>query len=298
MLHSDEAFLWAASVAAFAAGALAWFVTPRFRGTSWILIVLLGIVLMLWARFATGPSQRVLPVFILAATALAWPRLVGSRSAGYWAAAIGCVAVFVAGLTMGGSLGWLKVGFLYAEYHYPAMNMGAASNLASILAHPPYGYALDSPTFAPTFLGIEEPLTVRMLMRSIYAILLVLCAAGAALNTRRGSARTLIALSAPWVLFFAILPQMHERYLLWGAALTSVTIACGMGPTLLHLVVTALAFLPTFQSMLSTNSPWSPKWLDFVSRTHPGIGWMVLATAAIWLFLAVMPAPRSVSGVR
>ena len=33
----------------------------------------------------------------------------------------------------------------------------------------------------------------------------------------------LVAISAPWIVMFTVLPQMHERYLVWGAALSAMT---------------------------------------------------------------------------
>jgi len=213
-------------------------------------------------------------------------------------AATACVAVFLASWLFDGSYAWLRIGFLYSDYHYLAMNMGPASNAASILSQAPYSWSLFNPTITWTWLGATEPMSFRWLMRSMYIATLVLCAIGAAIQSRRNSARTLIALVAPWVAFFALMPQMHERYLLWGAALTSVAVACGLGLTLLHLVITALAVLPTLHTMLHMDPAYAPKWLDFISRTHPGIGWMVLTAAAICVFAGLSRQKSAASSLQ
>ncbi len=63
------------------------------------------------------------------------------------------------------------------------------------------------------------PITVKVLLGSVFEICLILCAIGAAMHHRRRDSRVLIALIAPWILLFALNVQMHGRYLFWGAAL-------------------------------------------------------------------------------
>jgi hypothetical protein len=55
--------------------------------------------------------------------------------------------------------------------------------------------------------------------------------------------RILAAFAAPWLLSFALLPQMHERYLVYGAVMTAAAAVALRGFVLLHLVLTTIAVL-------------------------------------------------------
>jgi hypothetical protein len=135
------------------------------------------------------------------------------------------------------------------------------------------------------------PLTIKLLLQVIYAATLVLCAVGAARHSRRGSVGVLIALAAPWVLMFALVGQMHERYLMWGAAMTAAFVAVSFGMTLLHFLTTALAVVPMMLSLLPADRAFAPKWLYFIRGLYPDIGWLVLFLAAIYLYLALVNRP-------
>jgi hypothetical protein len=135
------------------------------------------------------------------------------------------------------------------------------------------------------------PLTIKWVLQIIYGATLVLCAVGAARHSRRNSVGVLIALAAPWVLMFALVGQLHERYLMWGAAMTAAFVAVSFGMTLLHLLTTALALAPMMLSLLPRDPKFAPKWFFFIRGLHPDIGWMVLLLAAIYLYLAVVNRP-------
>jgi hypothetical protein len=134
--------------------------------------------------------------------------------------------------------------------------------------------------------------TIQHLLRWVYVVALVLCAYGASVQARRSSARTLLALAAPWVILFAVLPQMHERYFVYAAAITAVGLGVSLGWSLLHVLVAWLAVLPMMHTMLSINRSFSPEALRLINGTHPGIGWMVLLLAAIYLYGALAPKRR------
>ncbi len=136
------------------------------------------------------------------------------------------------------------------------------------------------------------PLTVKWGLQIIYGITLVLCAVGAARHSRRNSVGVLIALAAPWVLMFALVAQLHERYLMWGAAMTAAFVAVSFGLTLLHLLTTALAMLPMMLSLLPMDPKLAPKWVFFMRGANPDIGWMVLLLAAIFLYLSLVNRPK------
>src|SRR5207253_2134445 len=101
---------------------------------------------------------------------------------------------------------------------------------------------------------------------------------------RRRDPRMLVALVTPWLLMFALLPQMHERYLVYAAAVSVLAAGVDLGLTLLHLLVTAIATVMIAQGMLLKKPDFAPAWLRFVNGTHPDVGWLVLLCAAIFLY--------------
>jgi hypothetical protein len=73
------------------------------------------------------------------------------------------------------------------------------------------------------------------------------------MQARRRDPRLLLALATPWILFFALLPQMHQRYLVWGAAITALAIGVDISLALLHGVITAAAWGMQAHSMLKDH---------------------------------------------
>ena len=84
-----------------------------------------------------------------------------------------------------------------------------------------------------TLLGWPEQsidLSLKQTVSIVFGLCLLTCSIGAAVNSRRGDRRLLASISAPWVIFFAVMTQMHQRYLMWGAGITAVTV--GISPLL------------------------------------------------------------------
>jgi len=120
----------------------------------------------------------------------------------------------------------------------------------------------------------------------------VMCAIGATLHHRRNDPRVLISITAPWVLMFAILPQMHERYLMWAAAVCGVGLATSLGMGLMDLVITGISLAMVGRDLLGHDQDFLPVTYQFFAGTHVGIGWMVLLAAAVYLFVALVPARK------
>jgi len=200
--------------------------------------------------------------------------------------------VVLAGVYLEGTWSWFRVGFAYGTRQYRTLAMGPIGNLPAILAKE-YKWELGDDLTRITLPGREEPtpIPIRSVLIGAYGLTVVLCAIGAAVHARRSDPRVLLALVAPWVTFFALTPQMHERYLLWGAAFTCVAVAVSMGWTLMHLLVMALALLMTLASTLPSDPNFAPMLLRFTRGAIPGIGWMTLLVAMIFLYGA-LPKPR------
>jgi hypothetical protein len=247
-----------------------------------------------WMVHSMGVGVCVLLFFVLLGAGFRWINPTWRPL--YVASGIG-VTLLIAGLFWGGSFGWWWVGFEYGSHHYMNMTMGPTPNLAAILSDG-FSFGLRQELFSIT---PDIVVTTRSLMITIYIAALVLCAAGIAIQDSRNDRRLLIALATPWVIMFAFLPQMHDRYLVWGAALTALAAAVSLGTTLLHLVVTFLACLPLGCQLINFHrGPIRPEiqdavesWQRFFNGMYPGAAWATVLAALVLLYLSVVPSgPR------
>ncbi len=192
-------------------------------------------------------------------------------------------------------LSWYRIAVLYGIHRFPQMTLDA-SNLPAIMGNMTYKWSLDDTVWN---IRLSHPrfaydLSVRGLLIAIYAISLLMSSAGAAMHGRRKSIRTLTAMVAPWVLLFAILPQMQPRYLMWAAALSAAMAGVSLGMTLMHLIVTALAVVMMFRRLLPLNPDLAPHLQRALTGLHPHIAWAVLLCGGIFLYEAVaLPRKRT-----
>lgn len=202
--------------------------------------------------------------------------------------AVFTLGVFVASGLFGGSWNWLTYGFPTDKFK--TLAMGPISNFPAILQQH-YQWGWQDTVF--TVRGVD--VSIRQLLAGSYGLALVLCAMGAAVFDRRDDRRLLIAVTAPWVLMFALMPQMHERYLFWGACLGVSMIAVSVGMTLVHLLTLVIACgMMWFQMQVSANKPeFTPTIFAMWNPTRPGIGWAMLLLALIFLFQSLAWGKRA-----
>jgi len=149
---------------------------------------------------------------------------------------IGCAA-FVIGAFTGGSFAWLQVGFIYGSEHYPYLFISSCYNLPSLLSK--LGLSLKEPLLSPHFGHLGFDLTLQWTLRLLYLGALALCSRGAARQMRDRDPRMLIAIAMPWLLMFALLGQMHERYLMWGAVVGAVALGVSLRLSIIHFIISA-----------------------------------------------------------
>lgn len=191
--------------------------------------------------------------------------------------------VFFAGAEFNGSFAWLHVGF--QTIRYDELVMGRVSNLAAILQKF-HGLTVDTPVSDFGFLA--APMLLSPFLKLLATIGLALCALTFAIQIRRKDANALIAFAAAWTLLYALLPQMHERYLTWGAVVSAMLIARGIGGLLIHLTLTAIQFAMMLLAMSSSHGrgeafeslAW---WTDVFRGMHPAIGYVVITLAMVLL---------------
>jgi hypothetical protein len=126
-----------------------------------------------------------------------------------------------------------------------------------------------------------------------YGTTLLLCGLAASRHARRQDPRFLIAVTAPWVLMFALLPGMHQRYLVWGSGLTAAGTPLGLAPAAVHLVVTTIGWGMMAHTQLALAPGFAPRLLRALGRLYPETGgWVLLACGATLLTLALWPRRR------
>ena len=209
--------------------------------------------------------------------------------------ALASLAAFTIGALRGGSFGWLRVGFFYgADLPQGLLGgtgtvAGACYNLPSLLAA--LGFGLKDRLFDLNFGPVHATLTLQWALRILYIAGLAGCAIWAARRARVGDARALLAIAAPWLLMLAVLGQMRERYSLWAAAATAVTVAISMRLTILHVVFSLLSTAMIVHVMLGEKQfdP-TPQVLDFLDAQHLLGAGLFLVCAALYL-MAVRGVP-------
>lgn len=202
----------------------------------------------------------------------------------------------------GGTDYWLQAGFGVGTWNYPAMYMGTTSNLPALLST--FGWRN---LHEPLFEAAGHWITMRTLLLAVFTGLCLICAVGSAVRYRQRDPRAVIGLCLPWLFFYAIPGQIHERYLLYFVTCAPLFLVAGWGWLVLGGMFVLLGFVSTIHTALLSNrvpvSDWSSipplpwevvpvqAWgfiRYLVEPTHPGIAWALLMGLAVatWGFLA------------
>jgi hypothetical protein len=316
---------WVLAVPAALALAAGRHLLPHVRRRWWLVAAAGGAALLLWRWQLAGGGQLLCGIMVIApAIALAW-WLPLRRQRWLFAAALAgalllCMPLFHA------SCGWFTIGWCFGTYQWQTMIMGATDNIPGLMVQRlPWAYGNHRALLAEVWripaasLGLgpgDIAIDLKTLLAGIYGLALLACCVGAARHLRRGDRRLLVAVVAPWVLFFVILGQMHERYLLWAAALSAALVAVDLGYLLLHLFLTAASWIQIIHIMVWNSSGywrtlWShpqpgaiaPRWCYrlylWAVATHPDLAWGLAAAAALLLYQAIAsrrPVPDAAAG--
>jgi len=239
-------------------------------------------------------------IAIAAVTGISLPFLLRHKvpHAGAWlAGTIGC-AVFVIGVLNGGSFAWLQVGFIYGSEHYPYLFISSCYNLPSLLAK--VGWSLKDPFLSARLGSLHLHVTLQWTLRLLYLGALALCAHGVARHLRDRDPRALIAIAAPWLLMFALLGQMHERYLMWGAVVSAVALGVSVRLSIIHFIISIASTAMIVHVMLIDKKlDATLPAIDVLKHIRPYGSIVVLACVAVYLWDALstrIPAfqPRQV----
>jgi hypothetical protein len=192
-------------------------------------------------------------------------------------------AAFVIGAFAGGSFAWLRVGFLYGSEHYPYLVISSCYNLPSLLSK--LGWSLKDP-FCSIHLGsLDFHVTLQWTLRLLYLATLTVCAYGAARQVRDRDPRVLIAITAPWLLMFAMLGQMHERYLVWGAVVSAVAMGVSLRLSIIHFIISAASTVMIVHVMLIDKKLEPTLWaIDLLKHVRGYASVLVVTCVAVYLW--------------
>jgi hypothetical protein len=198
---------------------------------------------------------------------------------------LGCAA-FIIGAFAGGSFAWFEIGFLYGTKHYPYLFISSCYNLASLLAAA--GWSLKDDVLSAHVGSVHFHLTLQWALRLFFLGAVVLCARGAARHLRNRDPRVLIAITAPWLLMFALLGQMQERYLVWGAVVSAVALGVSVRLSIIHFIISAASTAMIVHVML-VDKKLDPtlRAIDVLHDIRPYASVLVLGCVALYFWDAL-----------
>jgi hypothetical protein len=98
----------------------------------------------------------------------------------------------------------------------------------------------------------------------------------------------LIAIAAPWLLMFALLGQMHERYLMWGAVVSAVALGVNIRLSIVHFIISAASTAMIVHVLLIDKKLGATlRVIDLLDGIRPYASVLVLACVAIYLWDAL-----------
>jgi hypothetical protein len=238
------------------------------------------------------PSPRawiwvgVMVMFAAAVAPWVYPRRLGFA---WWVAAVFALCVLVASVTFDSSWPWTRALEHMVQSRPEQMHHGPANNLPALLGTT-YGWSPRDVigTISPPWLGTRF-ITLESLMIASLLAVVVACAVGAAVHTRRRDPHVLAAMIAPWLAIFVLLPGMHERWLLWAAVISAIGLAASVGLTLLHVLISGLATMMILHRLLLSHPDYMPGVLRVLQGTHPGLAWAMLLCLGMMLFISLAP---------
>jgi hypothetical protein len=136
--------------------------------------------------------------------------------------------------------------------------------------------------------SLDLHLTLQWALRLLYLGALALSARGLTRHLRARDPRALIAIAAPWLLMFALLGQMHERYLMWGAVVSAVALGVSVRLSIIHFII-SIASTAMIVHVMLIDKKLDPtlRAIDFLHGVRPYASFVVLACVAVYLWDAL-----------
>lgn len=262
---------------------------------NWIAMTIFAVLVTALAWPWTSDAQlplRFLAISVVLGTSLFYfapPRMLPSL----YALCAGILLLLLIPLYHGSSA-WFSQGFEYGTKKLMWMATDRTYSLPWFL-EAVYRWS-DDPrvlvTMPQGFPLFGKRLEFRDLMLYIHAAGLLLCGIAAARHSRRGDPRFLVTLVAPWLIWFAFLTQLNNRYMIWAAGFSALLVGVSWGMALLGLVTTAIGWLAINDILHWPAMRGDP----FFNRTLVIINeqmiFPIILLAAIYLYVAIAPSKK------
>jgi hypothetical protein len=218
---------------------------------------------------------------------------------------VAAAGLFSCVLLFHGTIDWYRIAYIYGAERFPELEQGNADSLAGLLAAN-YGWrSEDIVAKFPSHLLFGFPksifnLTISAALVISYALSLFICSFAIASLHRRRDPRWLVGATTPWLLFFSLMPHMHERYLLWGSAVGAIVVGVNFGWILLVALLSSITWMMTIGSMFASGSPdgfgrslgphFGQDLNQLILKSYPAAAWPVLLCTCIFLYFTLSAA--------
>ena len=298
---NTAAIVWVACCILAVVLANLWRLIPSQRKWMWLAI---GLPVLLLVAYPLWTHQTALGYGLLAMAGaiVAAGRFLPLRKQGYPLAGAVAASLFLCIAFFGATTAWWELGFMYGTERHMQMVVGPGNNLCALLEarfgfHDPKEYLFTIP--AHYLMGLpwsEVDVDLRHLLAGIFFTLFVISCIAIAKQWRNNDRRFLVAIIVPWLLFYAIPAQVHERYLLYACGAGSIVIGMGYGYALLNVFLAVLTAIQTLNCMMLANGLQyrddhpllNRSFGQFCDRLRPDISWAVLAITGVFFFSAFM----------
>ncbi len=211
----------------------------------------------------------------------------------FWCFLVVAAAIWLTGWLCDGDFAWLRAGFMQGDKTSGVLaERNVWYNLPALLTT--RGWTLEDPFAHIDIAAAHYTLTLRSALRLAYLLTLIACSFGAARHFRKQDPRFLISIAVPWLLMFALMGQMHTRYLLWGAVASSVAFGVSMRLSIIHFIFSAAGAAMILMRLNDTgNSPSMRATLARLDPLKPDAPYVVLACVAIWFWFSIWRSRRA-----
>ncbi|MDB5327233.1 MAG: hypothetical protein JWM57_2802 [Phycisphaerales bacterium] len=228
------------------------------------------------------------------------------------------IALFACMYYFGASNAWWDCGIKFGTRHWQEMVTGLTDNLPGLLKT---RYRWDqvsdlalvlSPGDLFGLIKTERLYSIGQLLRGLMVLFMVPCLWAVARQARRRDPRLLVAVAAPWLMFFTFSPQIHERYLIYVAAIGMIWIGQSVGMAALAMLLSVATWMQVTHVLLDFNRngrgpfgeklhAWQPTWFEpsagntlyrLLEATHPDLAWAILVAVLVVLWVSIGTTPR------
>jgi hypothetical protein len=284
-MQPPAAGLWWLGFTALGIGLTAFLALDRRIPVRWPLAAAALGAAFAWPFGAAAVPLRALPPVLVVATVLT--RVLPRKSSEALGAFAAGLLLFLLMPLFDASRAWYDVGFEFGTRKMMWMATQDTFNLPWLLE---FSFRWSDDPTVPVHLPLLGAVSFRALMFGLYGACLLACGIGAAVHQRRSDPRFLVAMVAPWLCWFVLLPQLNNRYMVWAAGFSALFVGVDVGLTLLGLIVSVIGWAGIAVILCWQGGDRALALL--VRPLAPHLGWALMVCAAVYLWSAAWVGKR------